>query len=152
MPTGGSARDEEAALLRQRAHMILEAFERAEPSPSWARFRELTDRARTLTDLRTINRELRGAMAALSSTDRRELVRTLDDRFGPDAGFERDRRAAERALARGRIRSEREYRAVQAYADSIAGDREAESQYLSLGALLDDFMASPSLDESSSPE
>lgn len=151
MAADPSARDIEAAVLRERAHVILAAFERADSSPTWARFRELINRARSLSDLRTVNRELRGAMAGLNRADRQELTRTLRDRFGPDTEFERDQATAEKALTRGRIRSEREYRAVQAYADGIAGDQEAESKYLALGALLDDFMASPSPGTKRSP-
>jgi hypothetical protein len=41
---------------------------------------------------------------------------------------------------RGRIRSEREYRIVQAYLDSHLGD---DAEDIALGALLDEFMAAP---------
>lgn len=82
-------------------------------------------------------------MAGLSAGDRHELIRALHDRFGPDSDSERDRRAAERVLARGLIESERKYRVVQGYADSIAGDRDEEDKFLALGKLLDDFMTSP---------
>jgi hypothetical protein len=58
----------EAETLRARAYLILDAFEQAEPSPTWARFRAATKQATRSSDLRTINRELSGAMAGLDRT------------------------------------------------------------------------------------
>lgn len=41
----------------------------------------------------------------------------------------------------GRIKSEREYRIVPAYQDSMAADPGNEDEYSTLGALLDEFIA-----------
>ena len=129
----------EAQILRERAYLILDAFEQAEPSPTWVGFREATQRATRVTDLRTINRELRGAMAGLERSALAQLRSRLIERFGPDLNLEEDKAAAERARTRGRIGSEREYRAVQAYADSIAGNVGSRDEFDALGALLDEY-------------
>lgn len=83
-------------------------------------------------------------MAGLSPDALRQLRRTLIERFGSDPESARDKNAAETARMRGVIRSEREYRAVQAYADSIAADPDARSEFLVLGALLDEYASRPS--------
>jgi hypothetical protein len=99
--------------------------------------------AKRLGDLRSINRDLRGAMAGLSRSGRAQLERDLLERLGPDLDYERDRQVVAKVRARGRIRSEREYRVVQGYADSIAGKPGTEDEFLALGALLDEYMTAP---------
>jgi hypothetical protein len=121
---------------------MLDAFDAAEPSPTWAEFRKLVERA-GLADLRSIVRQLRGAAAGLTLQARAQLERELLARFGPDENWQRDRELVAKVRARGRIQSEREYRAVQGYADAIAGDPANEADFLALGALLDDFSAAP---------
>jgi hypothetical protein len=125
--------------------MILDALMRAERGPIWAGVREVIDGARSVSALRTINRDLWGFVAGLADVDKLELTRTLRERYGADSELQRARQTAERALERGGIRSVVEYRAVQSYADAIAGDRAFDAQSLALGALLDDFMASPTV-------
>lgn len=56
---------------------------------------------------------------------------------------ERDQALIAKVRARGTIRSEREYRAVQAYQDAIAGEPEREDEFLALGTLLNRFSAEP---------
>jgi hypothetical protein len=146
MPTDGASRPaklEGAAELRERALVMLAAIERAEPRPLWDQLREVVTGATRVGDLRTVLRELRAMVGALSSDARRELARELRVRFGPDPEEARDLKVVERVRARGRIRSEPEYRAVESYADSIAGDAERQEEFLALGALLDEFSASP---------
>jgi len=133
----------EVQALRERANLILDAFEQVEPGPTLERFREAANRATRLSDLRTINRELRGAMAGLDRPALADLRRRLLERFGPDPDYEKDKAAADKARVRGRIRSEREYRAVQAYADSIAADLELRHEFDALGALLDEYASRP---------
>ena len=133
----------EARVLRERAYLILDAFQQAEPGPTWARFRDAVQRATRVSELRTLYRELRGAMAGLEPSARDQLQRRLVERFGPDGQYDEDKAAAERARSRGRIRSEREYRAVQAYVDSIASDVGARDESDALGALLDDYASRP---------
>ncbi|HEY7236306.1 MAG TPA: hypothetical protein VH539_19250 [Gemmatimonadaceae bacterium] len=120
---------------------MLAAFEREEPSPTWARFRELVETSTRVSDLRTLLRECRGMLGAMSSPGRRALELDLRNRFGPDQEWERDLAVVAKVRARGRIRSEREYRSVQAYQDSIAGDAGRQDEFLALGGLLDDFSA-----------
>ena len=145
MPKRNPATDAEIAALRDRALLIVTTFEREEPSPTWAQLRELVERAKRLSDLRSINQDLRGAMQGLSRSSRQELDRALGKRFGPDREQERDRQAVAKIRTRGRIRSEREYRVVQGYADSIGADPGAQDEFLALGALLDEYMAAPKL-------
>ena len=133
--------DSEADILRERAYFILDAFEQAEPGPSVTKFRDLVRRATRVSDLRTINRELRGMMAALERSALLRLRQGLLERFGPDSDHERDKAIAAKARARGRIRSEREYRSVQAYADSIAAEMEFQDDFTAFGALLDEYMS-----------
>ena len=144
-PNGSSRRpnSEEAAALRERALVMLAAFEREEAGPSWTQFREILEGATRLSALRTIVRECRGMMGAMSPSGRRTLERELHDRFGPDPEWERNHAIVAKVRARGRIQSEREYRAVQAYQDAIAGDLERQDEFLALGAVLDDFSAAP---------
>jgi hypothetical protein len=134
---------EETAALRERALFMLAAFERDEPGPTWAQLREIVEGARRLSDLRTLLREFRAMTGAMSPAGRRELDRGLRERFGADPEWQRDLAVVAKVRARGRIRSEREYRSVQAYQDSIAGDLERQEEFLALGALLDEFSAAP---------
>jgi hypothetical protein len=125
--------------LRARAALMLDAFNRAEPSTSWNRFREVVATAKSVSTLRAIIQELRGASAGLLPTDRAALRKELLERFGPDEEFERDRQLVQKIKQRGKIQSEREYRILQSFADTIAADDPTE--YLALGALLDEFMS-----------
>jgi hypothetical protein len=140
----GHSKSTEPELLRQRALAILGAFEDAEPGVVTPGLRAKVEGARTLSELRTLNRELRGVMGALPENTLRQLRRDLTDRFGEDESESRDRETVQKVRTRGRIRSEREYRVVQAYADSIASDAEARRDLSVLEALLADFMAAPS--------
>ena len=142
---GASDREQEKVQLRERALVMLAAFERQDPGPTWDQFRQLVQNSRRLTDLRTVLRELRGTMGAMSPVSRADLARELEQRFGPDAESVGDVGIVERVRRRGRIRSESEYRSVQSYADSIAGDASRDIEFLSLGALLDEYMAAPKL-------
>jgi hypothetical protein len=81
-------------------------------------------------------------MAALLPGDvRRALAFELASN-GIDISAERKREVATIAAVRerGRIRSEAEYRRVQAYADTLV-EPEEQAEYLELGALLDEFMS-----------
>ncbi len=136
-----TANGEETAALRERALLMLAAFEREEPGPTWARFRELVEQSSRLSVLRTMLRECRGMMAAMSPDGRRTLERVLRDRFGADPEWDRELATVAKVRARGRIQSEREYRSVQAYQDAIAAELDRQDEFLALGALLDDFSA-----------
>jgi len=137
----------ELATLHDRCTFMLDAFARAEPDAGgFAGIRETVDRSaasRSLSEMRAVLRELRGMQAGLPLQAQRDLERDLAARFGPDSVAERDAAVVARVRGRGRIRSEREYRAVHAHADAIAGDPDAEAELLALGALLDAYMAAP---------
>ena len=120
--------------------MILARIEQEEPSETWTRFRVLVEGTTRLTDLRVIYREIRSILGDMLPEPRAQLERDLEQRFGPDAADLRDRRLVAAVQKRGRIRSEREYRIVQAFLDSHSGDN---AEVLALGALLDEFMAAP---------
>jgi hypothetical protein len=137
----GRGNAEEAAALRERVLLMLAAFEREESSPTWPQLRKVVEASTRLSDLRTVLRECRGMMGAMSPAARRTLERDLRNRFGADSEWQRDVAIVAKVRARGRIRSEREYRTVQAYQDSIAGDLEHQDEFLTLGALLDEFSA-----------
>lgn len=123
---------------------MLAAFEREEPGPTWAHFfRAVLECTNRLGDLRVLLRELRAMTGAMSPEGRRGRQRALRQRFGPDRDEGRELVTVEKVRARGRIRSEREYRSVEAYADSIAGERARHDEYLALGALLNAFTAAP---------
>ena len=138
-----AARAAEKERLRERLLVMLAAFEGGEPAPLWGQFRELVARTTRLSDLKTILRELRGAIGAMTPAARLELERELAHRFGPDPEMERDAAIVAKVRARGRIQSEREYRAVQTYQDLIGADPERQAEFLVLGALLDEFSAAP---------
>ena len=129
--------------LRARATLMLTAFEHAEPGPWVTEFHDILERTRGITRLRALLREFRSMAAGLPAAGRTELACALEAQFGPDPEFECDRRVVAQVRTRGRIRSEREYRAVQGYADAIAADQDAQEEYLALGALLDAYMAAP---------
>ena len=135
----------EKAELRERGLLMLEAFEREESSPTWAGLRSLLESTNRIADLRSVLREMRGIQGAMSSTGRARLQRALEDQFGPDEESQKDLAVVEKVCARGRIGSEREYRAVQSYADSVVGESDRESELATLGALLDDYMTAPKL-------
>ena len=134
---------EAVTILRERALLMLAAFEREEPSATWSQFRGLVEKATRASDLRSLLREFRAITGAMSESRRRALERALRDRFGPDDDWERHLAVVARMRVRGRIRSEREYRSVQAYQDSIANTVALQDDFLALGALLDDFTAAP---------
>jgi hypothetical protein len=71
--SGGSTRATEIAELRGRSLLILEAIERAEPGPLWVSLRQTIENAARVTDLRTIYREVRGLLAAMSPATRELL-------------------------------------------------------------------------------
>jgi hypothetical protein len=133
-----AARAIEAAELRGRVLLILATIEREEPGETWARFRLVVENAKRLTDLRTIHREIRGILAAMSPSAREQLERDLEQRFGSDSEQIRDQQVIAKVRSVGRIRSEREFRIVQAYLDSMPPNA---SEGRALGALLDEFMA-----------
>jgi hypothetical protein len=132
----------EKAQLLLRCRLTLDAIERAEPSPSWAELRAVVERsAGRVAELRSLVTELKALAAALPGEARQGLARDLVA-HGIDTAAERERDAAAVApvRARGRIRSEAEYRRVQAYADTLVQPEDGE-EYLALGALLDEFMS-----------
>ena len=109
----------------------------------WAELRQVLDRTRGIRGLRAILRELRGMGSGLGPAARQELDQALRDRFGPDGSEEPDLEIVAEIQRRGRIRSEAEYRVVQAHADAIAADPAREAEFLALGTLLDGYMAAP---------
>lgn len=136
-------RAEEVAELRARALLAIATIDREEPSEIWAQVRAIVEHATRLTDLRTLYREIRGFVGAISPSARQQLERELQERFGPDVGQIRDTKVVARVRKAGRIRSEREYRIVQAYLDSMPVESRDAAETLALGALLDGFMAAP---------
>jgi len=142
-PRSAAARELEAADLRGRALLILAAAESEAPSAFWSQWRLLIESSTKLSDLRLIYRETRSFLGAMSPTTREPLERELRERFGPDAQQIRDGEVVAKVRSVGRIKSEREYRIVQAYLDSLLGNPDDESEFASLGELLDEFMAAP---------
>jgi len=142
-PRAPGDRNTEKAELRDRALLILARFEREEPSPVWAELRNVIARTTTLSGLRSIVRDLRGTMGAMPAATRLALEQDLARRFGPDAGAAKDAAVVNKVRRRGRIDSEREYRSVQAYADTIASEPSRQDEFVALGALLDEYMAAP---------
>jgi hypothetical protein len=137
----GHVRSAELSELRERVLVMVAAFEREESSQTWAKLRELAERSTRLTDLRGLVRECRGIMGALTPAGRRALDIELRERFGADPQWERTLGIVAKVRARGRIRSESEYRSVQAYQDSISSNADSQEEFLVLGGLLDSFSA-----------
>jgi hypothetical protein len=125
--------------------MTLTAFQRDDPSFNPQPLIAIVEAADRLSELRAISRELRAMSAAMSPSGRATLRRQLHEQFGSDLEAERDRKVVDRVRRRGRIRSEREYRVVESFADSLDTNLGAESEFLALGALLDAYMAAPQL-------
>ena len=141
------AKREALGELRVRAGLMLDAFERDQPGSRIGQLRQVVDGARSLSAMRAILRELRAAAITLSPAGRQQLEHDLSSRFGPGQTADKE---GEQAIVvtvrrRGAIRSEREYRAVQAYADALSTDPNAEAEFLALGALLDEYSAAPKL-------
>jgi hypothetical protein len=142
------SRATEKAQLLTRCRLTLDAIERAESSPVWAQFRATVEAsASRLGDLRSIVRELLPIVAILPADIRADLARQLSS-HGVDLAQERKQQAdaVAKIRERGRIRSEAEYRRVQAYADALTRP-EDEAEFITLGALLDTFMAGASAPE-----
>ncbi len=129
----------EVEALRERALTMLAAFDREETGPAWSQFRELVQKSTRIGELRTILRELRDITGTMSRSGRKELDRALAARFGDDIEGQRELEI----VTRGRTRAEREYRSVQAYIDSKAGDQIRDEEFLAFGALLDAYSAAP---------
>ena len=108
-----------------------------------AQLRHVLEGTSSIRDLRALLRDFRGMRAGLSAGGRRALDQVLEQRFGPDTDEARAAAVVEGVRKRGRIRSEREYRIVQAYADSIGADPAAQAEFVALGALLDAYSAAP---------
>ena len=132
-----------AAELRNRALLILATFDREEPGEQWAKIRVLVESSQRLSDLRVIYREIRSMLGAMRPSSREQLERELRDSFGPDAEQIGDDEVVAQARRIGCIRSEREYRIVQARLDSLPANPDDDSESAALGKLLDDFMAAP---------
>ena len=141
------AKSEALAELRARAFLMLDAFERDQPGSGVGQLRQVIESASSLGAMQTILRELRAGASTLSAAGRQHLDHELSARFGPRLIAEQEREQAVVATVRrrGSIRSEREYRIVQAYADAMSGDPGAEAGFLALGALLDEFSAAAKL-------
>ena len=132
--------DRERLLLR--CYMTIDALEQSEASPLWAEMRAtVAAHATRLTDLRRLVAELQPMAALLPRNTRRSLLRALKSQ-GIDIASERRSHvdAVAAVQTRGRIRSEAEFRRVQAYADTLV-DPGDEREYQQLGELLDEFMS-----------
>ena len=132
----------EKAKLLMRWRLTLDAVERNEPQgTAWADLRALGERsANNLRVLRGLSREAAVMASMLPPLLRVDLDATLAA-AAIDVESERaaDAAAVARIRARGRIRSEAEYRRVQSYADQIGPDETRQGEFLALGALLDEF-------------
>jgi hypothetical protein len=141
---GTSAKQRATATeLRGRALLILDSFEHEEPSSTWQQMRELVHTSTRIGDLRTIVLELRSAMAGLTPEARLSLDHRLAEQFGADEEQALRLALVVEVLKRGCIRSEEEFRIVQAVADSIAADLARGAEFLQLGSLLDEYSAAP---------
>ena len=145
--SAAEAKRKALAELRGRAVLMLDAFERDQPGSGVGQLREVVESARSLSAMRAILRELQAAASTLSSAGRQQLDQELSSRFGPGRTAEEEREQAIVATVRrrGSIRSEREYPVVQAYADRLSTDSNAEAEFVALGALLDEYSAAPEL-------
>jgi hypothetical protein len=123
--------------------LILATAERDAPSAFWGQMRVLVESTTKLGDLRVIYREARSFLGAMAPATREQLERELRERFGSDAERIRDGEVVAKVRSIGRIRSESEYRVVQAYLDSLPANPDDESEAASLGELLEEFMAAP---------
>jgi hypothetical protein len=140
------ARAEAIAKLRLRLAVYAETFCPASAQdPISQMFRAEVEKATTVTALKVWLREFRGMAGGLAAFDpnaKRALHQLLLDRCGPDPEVDRDAEAVRAVLARGKIRSEREYVALQAFADTLPrspDDLETESEFYRLGAMLDAY-------------
>jgi len=126
---------------------MVDAFERDQPRSRVGQLRQVIEGARSLSAMRTILRELRAAASTLSPAGRQQLDHELSARFGPGltAAEEREQAIVATVRRRGSIRSEREYRVVQAYADGLSADPDANAEFLALGALLDEYSGASEL-------
>lgn len=145
--SAAQAKREALAELRIRAGLMLDAFERDQSGSRVGQLRQVVEGTRSLSAMRTILRELRAAASTLSPAGRRQLDQELSARFGPGLTAEEEREQAILATVRrrGSIRSEREHRVVQAYADTLSTDPNADAEFRALGALLDEYSAAAEL-------
>ena len=121
---------------------MLDAIEGAEPGALWAELRTVLESvANRVVPLRQLTQELTTMAALLPQPAQRELDQAVAN-AGIDLTAERaaEQAAVAKVQARGRIRSEAEYRRVQAYADKLSASN-AETEFLLLGALLDEYMS-----------
>ena len=141
MPARSNTQDEKAALVA-RCGLMLDAIERAEPGATWAELRTVLESvANRVVPLRQLAQELTNMAALLPRPARTELDQALAN-AGIDLTAERaaEQAAVAKIQARGRIRSEADYRRVQAYADKLSASN-AEAEFLALAALLDEYMS-----------
>jgi len=145
--SAAQAKREALAELRARALLMLDAFERDQPGSGAGQLRQVIENARNLGALRTILRELRAAANTLSPAARQQLDHELSAGFGPGVNAEEEREQAvvTTVRRRGAIRSEQEYRVVQAYVDRLSADPTAGAEFLALATLLDEYSAAPEL-------
>jgi hypothetical protein len=138
------AKAAEKAQLLTRWRLTIDAVERAEPGHAGcAELRAIGEaNANRLGALRELGREASVMAAMLPAPIRAELETALAA-AGIDVTGEHAAEAADVAAirARGHIRTEAEYRRVQAYANRIGVDPRAQAEFLTLGQLLDEFMS-----------
>jgi hypothetical protein len=115
----------ELAALRDRSLFVYEYMSKhATLNPLAAQLRDAIEdayAAQNLRGLRTIKRDFDEWCKSLPDALQRELNRLLESRLGVDSGAEARGREKEvrEIAARGRIRNEREYRAVASFVEEF---------------------------------
>lgn len=118
--------EEEAAIraLRDRLVMTIRYFENAQEFPSGAQMRAIVEDAAARQDRRTLRllgREVENMTIALAPHQRDGLETMLHDRLGINQEAERAelKRQIAAVIARGTVRSEKERRRLEDYAETL---------------------------------
>lgn len=130
--------------LHEWCRVVLEFFNKVEASPSFSGFMETTDqvfRSGSQRQVRSVVRDLREWMEALTPKDRKRLDAILQLRFGKEwkADPVGDEDAAQEIYHRGRVRNEEEYRILRSRLDVIPAGSESEREIAQINSLLAAF-------------
>jgi len=139
---------EELRKLHSQTVALLDGLARVDPpfADSAGRMKAVMDGALSMQDLRGLReaaRDIRGLLDSVSPSQRREVLTHVESTTGQplEREHEKDKAAADRILARGKIRNDREYYLLRAYLEHLEGGINNDERQNALAQLIDSYRA-----------
>ena len=139
---------EELRRLHAQSVALLDGLARVDPSfaDTANRMKAAMDSALSMQDLRGIReaaRDIRGLLVAVSPSHRQEVLGYVESKCEQplEGEHEKDKAAADRILARGKIRNDREYYLLRAYLEHLEGSINNDERQNAVAQLIDSYRA-----------